>query len=66
MLVFAAGIRTIRGILCLLDVICQRQPVFLASQMGHENSQRVYDVYGAWIEEMDGEQVLMLNDKLAR
>jgi len=34
--------------------------------MGHENAQMVYDVYGAWIEEMNGEQVLMLNDKPAR
>ena len=34
--------------------------------MGHENAQMVYEVYGAWIEEMNGEQVLMLNDKLAR
>ena len=41
-------------------------PSFIASQMGHENAQMVYEVYGAWIEEMNGEQVLMLNDKLAR
>ncbi|KZQ37527.1 integrase [Enterobacter genomosp. O] len=34
--------------------------------MGHESAQMVYEVYGAWIEEMNGEQVLMLNDKLAR
>ncbi|ASA06866.1 integrase [Enterobacter hormaechei subsp. xiangfangensis] len=41
-------------------------PSFIASQMGHENAQMVYEVYGAWIEEMNGEQVLMLNNKLAR
>jgi len=41
-------------------------PSFIASQMGHESAQMVYEVYGAWIEEMNGEQVLMLNDKLAR
>lgn len=35
-------------------------PSFIASQMGHENAQMVYEVYGAWIEEMNGEQVLML------
>lgn len=40
-------------------------PSFIASQMGHENAQMVYEVYGAWIEELNGEQVLMLNDKLA-
>lgn len=41
-------------------------PSFIASQMGHESTQMVYEVYGAWIEEMNGEQVLMLNDKPAR
>lgn len=40
-------------------------PSFIASQMGHENAQMVYEVYGAWIEEMNGDQVLMLNEKLA-
>ncbi|KKI44201.1 integrase [Obesumbacterium proteus] len=33
--------------------------------MGHENSKMVFEVYGAWIEEMDNEQVKMLNTKLA-
>jgi len=41
-------------------------PSFIASQMGHENAQMVYEVYGAWLEELNGEQVLMLNGKLAR
>jgi hypothetical protein len=30
--------------------------------MGHENAQMVYEVYSTWIEEMNGEQVLMLNE----
>jgi len=34
--------------------------------MGHENAQMVYEVCGAWIEEMNGEQVPMLNVKPAR
>lgn len=40
-------------------------PSFIANQMGHENAQMVYEVYSAWIEEMNGDQVAMLNNKLA-
>lgn len=40
-------------------------PAFIASQMGHENAQMVYEIYGAWIEELHSEQVTMLNAKLA-
>lgn len=40
-------------------------PSFIASQMGHENAQIVYEVYAAWIEELSGDQVNMLNSKLA-
>lgn len=40
-------------------------PSFIANQMGHENAQMVYEVYAAWIEEMNHEQVEMLNEKLA-
>lgn len=40
-------------------------PSFIANQMGHENAQMVYEVYGTWIEELNGDQVLMLNNKLA-
>lgn len=40
-------------------------PSFIANQMGHENAQMLYEVYGMWIEELNGDQVLMLNDKLA-
>lgn len=40
-------------------------PSFIANQMGHENAQMVYEVYGAWIEELNGDQVLMLNSRLA-
>jgi integrase len=32
--------------------------------MGHENAQMVYEIYSAWIEELNGEQVKMLNAKL--
>lgn len=39
-------------------------PSFIANQMGHENAQMVYEVYGMWIEELSGEQVTMLNAKL--
>lgn len=40
-------------------------PSFIASQMGHENAQMVYEVYGTWIEDLNGDQVLMLNSRLA-
>jgi integrase len=33
--------------------------------MEHENAQMVCEIYGKWIEEMNGEQVNMLNDRLA-
>lgn len=41
-------------------------PSFIASQMGHENAQMVYEVYGMWIDEMNGDQVDMINKKLAQ
>lgn len=40
-------------------------PSFIANQMGHENAQMVYEVYSTWIEEINGDQVAMLNNKLA-
>lgn len=40
-------------------------PNFIASQMGHTNAQMVYQVYGAWMEETNSEQVAMLNQKLS-
>ena len=40
-------------------------PSFIANQMGHENAQMVYGVYGAWVEELNGSQVQMINSKLA-
>jgi integrase len=40
-------------------------PTFIATQMGHENAQMVYDVYGSWIGELSGSQVDMLNTVLA-
>jgi len=33
--------------------------------MGHENAQMVYEVYAAWIEEMNNEWAEMSNEKLA-
>ena len=40
-------------------------PTFIASQLGHEDAQMVYRVYSSWIKEFDGDQVEMLNGKLA-
>ncbi|SLM63545.1 MULTISPECIES: Arm DNA-binding domain-containing protein [Dickeya] len=39
-------------------------PSFIANQMGHENAQMVFEIYGRWIEEMSGDQVNMLNQRL--
>lgn len=39
-------------------------PSFIASQLGHEDAEMVYRVYSAWIKELDGEQVEMLNRNL--
>ena len=33
--------------------------------MGHENAQTAYEIYASWIKEVNGEQVEMLNGKLA-
>jgi len=40
-------------------------PSFIANQMGHANAQMVYTIYATWIEEMNGEQIDMLNSRLA-
>jgi len=40
-------------------------PAFIASQMGHENAQMLFEVYGAWMDEMNNEQNGLLNAKLA-
>nr|WP_300001573.1 hypothetical protein [uncultured Cedecea sp.] len=40
-------------------------PSFIANQMGHGNAQMVCEVYAAWTEEMNHEQIKMLNEKLA-
>ncbi|KFD14133.1 hypothetical protein GRAQ_01236 [Rahnella aquatilis CIP 78.65 = ATCC 33071] len=31
------------------------------NQMGHENARMVYEIYGAWMEDMNSEQIEMLN-----
>lgn len=40
-------------------------PSFIANPMGHENAQRVYEIYATRIETLDSEQVAMFNPKLA-
>jgi len=40
-------------------------PSFIASQMGHENAQMVYEIYSAWMQDMNSDQISMLNKKLA-
>ncbi|MDU7619629.1 MAG: tRNA 2-thiocytidine(32) synthetase TtcA, partial [Escherichia coli] len=41
-------------------------PAFIASQMGHETAQMVYEIYGMWIDDMNDEQVAMLNARLSK
>ncbi len=40
-------------------------PSFIAEQMGHENARMVYDIYSKWIQDLSGDQINMLNEKLA-
>lgn len=40
-------------------------PSFIANQMGHENAQMMYEIYSAWIKELNGDRVEMLNAQLA-
>ncbi|ELQ6221923.1 tyrosine-type recombinase/integrase [Cronobacter turicensis] len=40
-------------------------PSFIASQLGHQNAQMVYNVYAAWIEDLNNNQVDELNKKLS-
>ncbi|MBU9866775.1 site-specific integrase [Rahnella aceris] len=39
-------------------------PSFIANQMGHENAQMVYEIYGAWMEDMNSDQIEKLNKAL--
>jgi len=39
-------------------------PSFIASQMGHEDSRMVYEVYAKWIGDMNSDQVDMINSKI--
>jgi integrase len=41
-------------------------PSSIANQMGHENAQRVYEIYASWIEVVNSEQVEMRLMTLAR
>ncbi|KTH62576.1 integrase [Enterobacter hormaechei subsp. steigerwaltii] len=36
-------------------------PSFIANQMGHTNAQMVFNVYGKWMTEQNGDQVALLN-----
>lgn len=37
-------------------------PSFIANQMGHTNAQMVFNVYGKWMSEKNGDQIALLND----
>ncbi|OAT17833.1 phage integrase [Buttiauxella gaviniae ATCC 51604] len=39
-------------------------PSFIASQLGHEDSRMVYEVYAKWIGDMDRDQVNMINNRI--
>ncbi|HED2472023.1 TPA: DUF3596 domain-containing protein [Enterobacter mori] len=36
-------------------------PSFIANQMGHTNAQMVFNVYGKWMSEQNGDQIALLN-----
>ena len=42
----------------------ERNPSFIASQMGHEDARMVYEVYSKWIGDMNPDQVNMLNNQM--
>ncbi|QPK02420.1 tyrosine-type recombinase/integrase [Enterobacter mori] len=39
-------------------------PSFIATQMGHEDSRRVYVVYAKWIGDMDKDQVTIITNRI--
>ncbi|AXD04837.1 hypothetical protein DTG00_08740 [Salmonella enterica subsp. enterica] len=39
-------------------------PSFIASQMGHENAQMVYEVYATWMDDMNKDQIELINRNL--
>ncbi|RAY66765.1 site-specific integrase [Enterobacter hormaechei] len=39
-------------------------PSFIATQMGHEDSRMVYEVYAKWIGDMDRDQVAIINKRI--
>lgn len=39
-------------------------PSFIATQMGHEDSRMVYEVYAKWIGDMDKDQVAIINKRI--
>lgn len=39
-------------------------PAFIASQMGHENAEMVFQVYSSWITALDSDQVSYLNQRI--
>lgn len=41
-----------------------RYPSFIASQMSHTNAQMVFNVYGKWMAEQNGDQVAILKSEL--
>ncbi|ASM31335.1 hypothetical protein BVG84_10075 [Serratia marcescens] len=65
-LVFAAGIRTSHATLLPIVFDCRNESLHLiAAKMAQANMQIIYELYGKWIEQMNGDQVAMLNDRLA-
>lgn len=39
-------------------------PAFIASQMGHENAEMVFQVYSSWITALDSDRVSYLNQRI--
>lgn len=41
---------------------CIKLPSSSTAQMGHTNAQMVFNVYGKWMSEKNGDQIALLND----
>ncbi|WP_235135463.1 tyrosine-type recombinase/integrase [Lelliottia amnigena] len=41
----------------------EANPAFIAIQMAHEHTQRVYTLYSAWIHALDGDKTAFLNKR---
>ena len=39
-------------------------PAFIATQIGHEIAEMIHTIYSTWIQELDGDQIDFLNQRI--